>query len=94
MISAIGYSFRGKLPFAQTRISEEPFPYLFREYSPGISLEEQIQEGLSPLEATSWMEKLALALQAAYNFGISHKNLKPTNIFLNNDNNTLQVVDF
>ncbi|WP_372371479.1 protein kinase [Candidatus Uabimicrobium sp. HlEnr_7] len=74
------------------RLSEEPFPYMFREYADGTSLEQAINEGLPPIEATSWMEKLTLALQATYNFGVSHKNLKPSNIFLNDDN--LTIVDF
>lgn len=74
------------------RFSEEPFPYMFREYAEGISLEEAIKNGITPVETTVWMEKLTLALQAVYNFNVAHKNLKPSNIFLNDDN--LTIVDF
>ncbi|BBM87884.1 protein kinase domain-containing protein [Candidatus Uabimicrobium amorphum] len=74
------------------RFSEEPFPYMFREYAEGVSLEEAIKNGISPVQTTIWMEKLTLALQAVYNFNVAHKNLKPSNIFLNDEN--LTIVDF
>jgi len=75
-------------------MSSQPFPYILREFIVGTSLRRRLRKGaLSTLEATKVLIKVALGMQASYNFGLNHRNLKPSNIYLTPDRQ-MKIVDF
>lgn len=75
------------------QVDYQPRPFMIREWVKGDSLEERIKEGiLPPIEATDILISIALGLQAAYNYNIRHKNLKPNNIIILGSE--LKLVDF
>ncbi|NUM35396.1 MAG: protein kinase [Candidatus Brocadiae bacterium] len=72
----------------------QPHPFVIREWVEGISLQEKYKEKAMPaLDATELLIKIVLGIQAAYNFSIRHKNIKPTNIILT-PQDSLKIVDF
>ena len=71
----------------------QPHPYILREWIKGTTLHDRLDDGISILEATEIMIKTAIGIQAAYNFDIRHKNLKPNNIIIG-ANGGIKVVDF
>lgn len=72
-----------------------PRPYVLRKWIPGGSLQERLNKGeLSSSEATKIILDVAWGLQAAYNFGLRHRNLKPSNIILNEDMSAVIVDAF
>ncbi len=76
------------------QVDYQPRPFMIREWIKGESLEDRIKEGaFSPIIATEIMMNIALGLQAAYNFDVRHKNLKPNNIIMIG-NDILKLVDF
>lgn len=81
------------------QVNYPPHAFILREWVEGTSLEEKLlEEPLPPLEATQLLIKTALGVQAAYNFEVRHKNLKPSNIIVTTDDATgkssVKVVDF
>lgn len=72
----------------------EGTPYLVMEYVPGQTLAERIERDgpLSPAEALHVMLEVARALDAAFQRGITHRDLKPQNIHLDGDD--VKVLDF
>ena len=66
--------------------SSHPHAYILREWVPGINLNHFLQQGKNSLESMSRLFiEIGWGLQAAYNFGIRHKNIKPENIILGHD---------
>ena len=70
-------------------------PFIVMEYLPGGSLEDRLREGgpQSPARALVWLEEAAQALDAAHARGIVHRDVKPANLLLDEDDN-VHVADF
>lgn len=70
-------------------------PYLVMEYVEGEMLAERIRrtEGLKPQEALELLKQVVLALQSAWEKGIVHRDIKPTNILIDRRGEA-RVADF
>jgi tRNA A-37 threonylcarbamoyl transferase component Bud32 len=69
-------------------------PFFSLEYCPGGSLAGRLkQEQLHPREAAALVETLALAMQAAHDAHLIHRDLKPHNVLLLADG-TPKITDF
>lgn len=74
----------------------ETVQYIVMEYIEGITLKQYIQQK----GALSWKESVVIAtqilraLQHAHEKGVIHRDIKPQNIMLLNDNRTIKVADF
>ncbi len=70
-------------------------PYIVMEYLPGGSLADQLQrEGAQPVgRSLEWLGQAAAALDAAHANGIVHRDVKPANLLLDNDDR-VKVADF
>ena len=74
----------------------EDRPFIVMEYLPGGSLEDRLREdGANDTTglAISWLEQAAMALDAAHDRGIVHRDVKPANLLLDADDN-VHVADF
>jgi serine/threonine protein kinase len=69
-------------------------PYLVMKYVPGGTLRDQIRQGpLDPHEAARLIRQIAEALDHAHQQGIIHRDVKPSNILLQ-DGQWVQLMDF
>ena len=70
-------------------------PYIVMEYLPGGSLADRIgREGAQPLgRVLEWLRQAAAALDAAHASGIVHRDVKPANLLLDDDDR-VHVADF
>ena len=70
--------------------------YLVMEHVPGPTLRTVLRDhgALSPAEALTVLEGLLLALSAAHDAGLVHRDVKPENILLTEDGRTVKVADF
>jgi eukaryotic-like serine/threonine-protein kinase len=58
-------------------------PFLVMEYVSGGNLEERArQERISPQQAVAWVAQLAHGLATAHAHGITHQDVKPRNVFI------------
>ena len=73
-----------------------PLPYLVMEFVKGESLEECVRRtGSLPVEATLRMgRQMALGLAAAHEVGLVHRDMKPSNILLENGIQRVHITDF
>lgn len=68
--------------------------FLVMEYVPGLALDEKVRSGVLPeKEITRIGEQLAEGLAAAHTQGVIHRDLKPGNLRLTNDDR-LKILDF
>ena len=74
----------------------EKLQYIVMEYIEGITLKQYIQQKgvLSWREVVLFATQILRALQHAHEKGIVHRDIKPQNIMLLNDNRTIKVADF
>ncbi len=73
---------------------QDGVPFFSLEYCPGGGLDRQLAgKTLSPRAAAMLMERLALAVQAAHEKHIAHRDLKPGNVLLSADG-TPRISDF
>ena len=70
-------------------------PYIVMEYLPGGSLADRlVRDGAQPIgRSLDWLGQAAAALDAAHASGIVHRDVKPANLLLDNDNR-VKVADF
>ena len=70
-------------------------PYIVMEYLPGGSLADRLgREGAQPIgRSLAWLDQAAAALDAAHANGIVHRDVKPANLLLDDDER-VKVADF
>jgi tetratricopeptide (TPR) repeat protein len=70
-------------------------PYLAMEYVPGQTLREHLKAGDVPLpQIAQWCMEIAEGLQAAHAVGLIHRDIKPTNILIDEDTHRAKLTDF
>ncbi|HEX8782658.1 MAG TPA: protein kinase [Steroidobacteraceae bacterium] len=69
------------------------FEYLAMEYLPRGDLKARIQRGVSEEEALHYVSQIAAALQVVHEAGLVHRDLKPPNVMLR-DNDSVALIDF
>jgi DNA-binding response OmpR family regulator len=69
------------------------FEYLAMEYLPRGDLKARIQRGVSEQEALHYVVQIAAALQVVHEAGLVHRDLKPPNVMLR-DNDAVALIDF
>jgi DNA-binding NarL/FixJ family response regulator len=69
------------------------FEYLAMEYLPRGDLKARIQRGVSEREALHFVTQIAAALQVVHEAGLVHRDLKPPNVMLR-ENDTVALIDF
>jgi eukaryotic-like serine/threonine-protein kinase len=75
-------------------VTEDGTPWLVMEYVRSVSLAEATKnEPLAPLEAARIGARVARALAAAHALGIVHRDVKPGNVLLG-DEDTVKITDF
>lgn len=74
----------------------EKIQYIVMEYIEGITLKQYIEQkgALSWREVVLFGTQILRALQHAHEKGVIHRDIKPQNIMLLNDNKTIKVADF
>ena len=70
-------------------------PYIVMEYLAGGSLADRLtRDGAQPIgRSLEWLGQAAAALDAAHASGVVHRDVKPANLLLDNDNR-VKVADF
>jgi serine/threonine protein kinase len=69
-------------------------PYIVMEYMSGGSLEQRLASGRQPPgQAVRWLAQVARALDHAHANGVVHRDVKPANLLLDDENN-VHVADF
>jgi hypothetical protein len=70
-------------------------PYIVMEHLAGGSLAERLRDGGAqpPARALAWLEEAAAALDAAHAAGVVHRDVKPANLLLDQENR-VHVADF
>jgi eukaryotic-like serine/threonine-protein kinase len=69
-------------------------PYIVMEYMGGGSLEQRLANGKQPpAQAVRWLEQVADALDHAHANGVVHRDVKPANLLLDDEDN-VHVADF
>ena len=69
------------------------FEYLAMEYLPRGDLKARIQRGVSEHEALHYVAQIAGALEVVHEAGLVHRDLKPPNVMLR-DNDSVALIDF
>ncbi|MBV9620474.1 MAG: protein kinase [Gammaproteobacteria bacterium] len=69
------------------------FEYLAMEYLPRGDLKARIQRGVTEAEALQFVVQIAAALQVVHNAGLVHRDLKPPNVMLR-ENDAVALIDF
>jgi DNA-binding response OmpR family regulator len=69
------------------------FEYLAMEYLPRGDLKARLQRGVSEQEALHYVAQIAAALQVVHEAGLVHRDLKPPNVMLR-DNDSVALIDF
>jgi serine/threonine-protein kinase len=69
-------------------------PFIVMEYLEGGSLEDRLRKGQpATADALDWLEQAAVALDAAHQNGVVHRDVKPGNLLLDREGG-LRVADF
>jgi DNA-binding NarL/FixJ family response regulator len=67
--------------------------YLGMEYLPHGDLKARMQQGITEVEAVRFVERIAAALQVVHHSGLLHRDLKPPNVMLREEDN-VALIDF
>src|SRR5436190_22240574 len=71
------------------------FHYLVLEYLPGGDLQKLVRRGKPPLRrALEYVEQVCAGLGHAHRNGIIHRDIKPQNLLLTEDRETVKIADF
>lgn len=71
------------------------FHYLVLEYLAGGDLQKMCRRGkLSLRQALKYLEQVCAGLEHAHNNGIIHRDIKPQNLLLTKDHETVKIADF
>ena len=71
------------------------FHYLVLEYMPGGDLQKGIREkSLSPKRALQYIEQVCAGLRHAHRHNVIHRDIKPQNLLLTEDRETVKIADF
>ncbi len=71
----------------------DDYAYIAMEYFPKGDLRTRIKQGIEPRVAASLMRQMAEALQVLHAAGVQHRDLKPGNVMLR-DNESVVLIDF
>ena len=72
----------------------EERPYIVMQYLSGGSVHDRLRAGgVEPVQALEWLEEAARGLDAAHASGIVHRDVKPANLLLD-DQDDVHVTDF
>ena len=71
----------------------DDYAYIAMEYFPRGDLRQRIKEGVGPSDAASLMLQMAQALVALHAAGVLHRDLKPGNVMLRDDDSVV-LIDF
>jgi len=69
------------------------FEYLAMEYLPRGDLKARIQRGVTEQEALHYVREIARALEVVHEAGLVHRDLKPPNVMLR-ENDAVALIDF
>ena len=69
------------------------FEYLAMEYLPRGDLKARLQRGVSEADALHYIVQIACALQVVHEAGLVHRDLKPPNVMLR-ENDGVALIDF
>jgi eukaryotic-like serine/threonine-protein kinase len=69
------------------------FEYLAMEYLPRGDLKARMQNGVTEKEALRYVEQIAAALRVVHHAGLLHRDLKPPNVMLREDDD-VALIDF
>lgn len=69
------------------------FEYLAMEYLPRGDLKARIQRGVTERESLQFLQRIAEALQVVHHAGLVHRDLKPPNVMLR-ENDAVALIDF
>lgn len=79
------------LDWGETKMGE---PFLVMEYLEGRTLKTRIEQNRpQPLQVLGWLQQLAAALEHLHQAGLVHRDVKPANLFLT-DQDRLVLMDF
>ena len=71
------------------------FHYLVLEYLPGGDLQNAVRRGRIPLKRSiRYIEQVCAGLAHAHSRGIIHRDIKPQNLLLTADHETVKIADF
>ena len=71
------------------------FHYLVLEYLPGGDLQNAVRRGRIPLKrCINYVEQVCAGLSHAHSRGIIHRDIKPHNLLLTADHETVKIADF
>ncbi|HEY6484196.1 MAG TPA: protein kinase [Steroidobacteraceae bacterium] len=73
--------------------SHAGYEYLAMEYLPRGDLKARMQKGMGELAAVGFVEQIAAALQVVHEAGLLHRDLKPPNVMLR-ENDVVALIDF
>ena len=76
-------------------LQDRTFHYLVLEYMPGGDLQALIRQRPLPLDgALFYLEQVAAGLAHAHRHGVIHRDVKPQNLLLTADQQTVKIADF
>ncbi len=94
-IPKVKNGWRANFPYLDT--VKQTTKFFLMEEIEGINLENYLveeKEGVEESLATEWLKQLAFILQEIHQEGVTHRDVNPSNIMLNNKDDTLVLIDF